>query len=148
MSKLEELEKKLAETPDDIDLLIDLGIEYGISKHFKKAKDVFTRVIELDDTNVDAHYNLGVLYSKVFFEDVTKEELWEDLTDDEFAFELATQELTYAINLAPDFIQAYNDLGILYKIRHIDDEAIKLFKKSLEIDPNQEDIKEELEDLI
>ncbi len=148
MSKFEELEKKLKETPDNVDLLIDLGIEYGISKHFKKAKDAFTRAIELDDQNADAHYNLGVLYSKIFIADVTKEELWEDLTDDEFAFELATQELTYAINLAPDFIQAYNDLGILYKFRNIKDEAIKLFKKSLEIDPNQEDIKEELEDLI
>ncbi|HDS09131.1 MAG TPA: tetratricopeptide repeat protein [Firmicutes bacterium] len=147
MEKIEELLKKIEETPDDFDLWLDLGIEYGKSGKFKKSMESMKKSLHLNPESPEVHYNLGVLYSKVFFKDISKEELWEDLTDDEFAFEMATKEFQEAISLDPEFVEAYSDLGMLFKIRHIDEEAIRMFKKSLELDPDQDEIRDELAEI-
>ncbi|MDD3627963.1 MAG: tetratricopeptide repeat protein [bacterium] len=147
MGKIEDILKKIDESPDNAELWLDLGIQYGEEGRFKRAMEALKHSLNLNPESPAVHYNLGVLYSKVFFKDISKEELWEDLSDDEFAFEMATKELQEAISLEPNFIEAYNNLGTLYKLRHLDEEAVKMFKKSLELDPDQEDVRDELDEI-
>lgn len=38
------------------------GIEYGVAQEYDKALDSFKKAIELDNSNPEFHYNLGVTY--------------------------------------------------------------------------------------
>ena len=39
------------------------GIEYGVAQEYDKALDSFKKAVELDNSNPQFHYNLGVTYS-------------------------------------------------------------------------------------
>ena len=53
-----------------------------------------------------------------------------------------------AIEIQPDFISAYNNLGVLLYRIDKKEESIDSFKKALEIDPNRKDIRYNLDKVL
>ena len=49
--------------PDDLEIRLSYGIVLANLELFKEAGNEFRFIIEQDDENADAHYNLGFLYA-------------------------------------------------------------------------------------
>ena len=147
MSELETLKEKYEKNPEDAETCLELGIAYGEQGNFTQAVPLLRKAVELDPENPNTHYNLAVAYGIILIDDLEIDEIWEDHTDEEELFELAINGYLRVIELDPEFIEAYNNLGTLYAIRGWHKEAKEIWEKSLELDPNQDDIKMELEDL-
>lgn len=54
----------------------------------------------------------------------------------EGAVERAEQELKTAVELSPDYAEAYNNLGIVYKKRELLDLALQHFQKAVDLNPD------------
>jgi Flp pilus assembly protein TadD len=113
----------------------------------KKAVELFEEASVMLPDDAELYYNLGVAYGELALEDVAREELWEDKTDEEDFFENAIKNYLKSTELNPDNTHAWNNLGILYKALDWDDKAAEAFERSLKIDPGQKDIMELLNEL-
>jgi tetratricopeptide (TPR) repeat protein len=60
-------------------------------------------------------------------------------------FSAAAESFRGAIKSNPNFVPAYNNLGIVYEKMNKRPEAIKLFEKALSIDPNNAEVRRNLE---
>ena len=145
--RIEELEKKLEEEPENVDVMIELASLYGEENALRKAVDLFEQVIGIDPENATAHFNMGVCYLKVLKSDLEVSEMWEDKADDEEFFELSIIAFQRAIEIDPEFVEAYNNLGTLYALRGWTDQAREQWERSLQINPNQEEIREDVASL-
>ncbi len=61
-SALSDCEKAVALDPRHRDALTDRGVVYAALGRTSEAMESYRRALEVDATNPDAHYNLGVLY--------------------------------------------------------------------------------------
>ena len=147
MDKIKELRKKMEEAPDNIETILELAYAYAEKGDYKKAAKYYKKAVEKDEKNGEAYYNLGVLYGRIALKDISVDELWEDKSDEEVAFNSAVNYYLKAIEIDKKNYHAYNNLGILYKAFDWHDKAKECFEKSLEINPEQENIKELLKDL-
>ena len=107
------------QTPKDIDIYINLGSAFYDKEDIENALQVYRNALELDPNNAKIHCNLGFLY-------------WGKGDLDE-----ALKEYQLAIDFDPNYDIAYNNMGVIY----LDDlgrvrQAIDLFKKSVECNPN------------
>ena len=50
------------QTPDDVEIYVNMGIAYGELKSYTQAIGAFKRAIQLQPNDADAHYNLGLAY--------------------------------------------------------------------------------------
>ena len=141
---IEELEKRLDSEPENVEVMVELASLYGEENEIRRAVDLLERTLGIDPENAIAHYNLGVCYLKVLKSDLEISEIWEDKSDDEEFFELAIIAFQRTLELDPDFVEAYNNLGTLYALRGWNDEAKEQWKRSLEIDPNQPEVREDV----
>jgi len=73
---------------------------------------------EIISIKPNAHNNMGDVYSR-----------WGD-------YENATVEFQKAIDLKPNYADAYHNLALTYQELEKDDEAIENYLKALEINPN------------
>lgn len=144
---LEELEKLVRENPQDINAKLDLAIAYGEKQMYDSAIDILESAISIDEDNPVLHYNLGVVYGMKLMEDLDVSKLWEDHTDEEKLFQTAILEYQKALELDPDYIEAYNNLGVLYELKGWKQKALEVWEKSLSLEPNQKDIKENIKSL-
>lgn len=106
-------------TPKDIDIYVNLGSAFYDKEDIENALQVYRNALELDPENAKIHCNLGFLY-------------WGKGDIDE-----ALKEYELAIKYDPAYDIAYNNMGVIY----LDDlgrvkQAIDLFKKSVECNPN------------
>jgi len=146
-ARIEELKKKLEGEPEDVAAMVELATLYGEENEMRTAADLLERAIEIDPENPTAHYNLGVCYLKVLKSDLEVSEIWEDKTDDEEFFELATVAFQRAIGIDPELVEAHNNLGTLYALRGWTDEAREQWEQSLQINPDQPEIRKDLASL-
>ena len=107
------------QTPQDIDIYINLGSAFYDKEDFNNALAVYRNALDLQPKNAKIHCNLGFLY-------------WGKGDLDE-----AIKEYELAIEYDENYDIAYNNLGVIY----LDDlgrvqKAIELFKKSIECNPN------------
>ena len=86
-----------------------------------EALDLYRQAIQMSPRFEGAHLNLGAV-----------------LNETGHASEQAVDEFKQAINLKPDDPAAYNDLGAVLGQGHLD-ESIRLFQKSIQLDPNYAD---------
>ena len=89
-------------------------------------------------------YNLGVALFLRVRKDREHLELWENLADDEQYAEEAIVALEDAIAADPKFTQAYNNLARLYALRGRKEDAMKAWTTSLELDPEQTEVRSEM----
>lgn len=90
-------------------------------------------------------YNLGVALFLLLKKDREHQELWENLADDEQLAEEAIMALEGAVTSDPSFVQAYNNLGTLYALRGRKEHALASWKKSLELNPDQPDVRADMD---
>ncbi|UCE17303.1 MAG: tetratricopeptide repeat protein [Gemmatimonadota bacterium] len=146
-TRIEELEKRLEAEPENVDVMVELASLYGERNEIRKAVDLLEQILGIDPENTTAHYNLGVCYFKVLKSDLEVSEIWEDKADDEEFFELAIVAFQRALELDSEFVEAYNNLGTLYALRGWNEEAKEQWKRSLELNSNQPEIRENLANL-
>lgn len=107
------------QTPDDIDIYVNLGSAFYDKEDFHNALQVYRNALDLDPKNAKIHCNLGFLY-------------WGNGDLDE-----AIKEYELAIEYDDTYDIAYNNLGVIY----LDDlgrvqKSIELFTKAVECNPN------------
>jgi tetratricopeptide (TPR) repeat protein len=132
--RMDEPEKALKEfaaaiqlRPDDNTIKINLSVFYQRQKEYKKAEDVLKYLQSISPWNANLYFRLGLVYK--------------DAGHDEAAI----SEFLKSVELAPDIINPYIELGNLYATRMKDLEKSKYYyTKGMEAAPKA---KSRVEDL-
>ena len=113
---LDELENDLRDSPDDPNLLINLGILYYLNKRIDKALEYLGKAIQINETSSHAYTNRGKIY-------LEKER-----------YDEAIQDLTLAIRYDKANKFAFNYRGIaLSSINHLS-ESVLDFTEAIKLD--------------
>ena len=127
----------------DSEKLVDLGINYASDGLYPQAIRIFEKVLDQDRDNVDAHYNLGVIYGRCAMDDLSHEEIFEDTTNEEVLREKAVAELLEVLRIDSEHTAAMNNLGTLYALNAQIGQALEMWHSSLASDPDQPEVIEE-----
>ena len=137
--------------PEEYEILLERGIHLAEQKAYKEALAALAKGVEMKPDDPEAHYNLGVLYGTMAVEAINPTNIFEgaeaDILDEEIWTEKAIFEYQAALDLDPDNYHALNNIATLYALRQETDLAIDALKRSLEKNPQQDDIAKELEEL-
>ncbi len=95
-----------------------LGAKRGETAHYQEAVDAYKQAIRLKPDCAEAHYSLGVAYSKL--------DRWQGALD---AFK-------QAIRLEPDYAEAHCNLGAAYDGLHRYQEAVDEYKEAIRLKPD------------
>lgn len=97
---------------------------------FDEAMAEYKKVLTIDSSCAEAHNNLGNLYATRAHNDSSgaKKQLFND----------AIKEYKEALKLKKDYLEAHNNLGNVYRANGMDKLAREEYNKALEIDPNCE----------
>lgn len=147
MEKIEKLLEKLENNPRNVNLLEDIAEVYYDEGNYKEAIEYFKRITEIEEENEEAYFNLGVIYGKLALEDIQVDEYWENHTDEEDFFENSIKNYLNCIEINPKNKYAYNNLAVLYDALDWTDKAKEMIEKSLEIDSDQDDLRDMLDEL-
>ena len=101
-----------------VDAYTNLGKVYTDTEEFKKAADAYEKVLTLsppEDQLPRIHLNLGVSYMGM------------DRVDD------AITEWKRAVDLSPDYMDAYMNLGTAYQSKDMPDSTRAVWKRALEV---------------
>ncbi len=102
---------------NNITKLFTDALEYYKVKDFKNAKEVYDKILEIDEENVEALVNQGVIFKL--------------LSENKKAYE----NYINAININSKYTLAYNNLGNLLKDTGNYKGALKVYSDSIKIDP-------------
>lgn len=102
-----------------------LGVAYYKAGDFKHALEAYNNAIELDDDYALAYNNIGNIYLAVYLK-----------SQDRIAYDMSVRNFKKAIELDTNLASAHNGLGGAYKKEGRIDDAIFLWKKSLELKPD------------
>jgi len=130
---------------DSLDDYISVSENVAREGRLDEAVDVLREANRRYPESPTGRYNLGVALFLRVKQDREHLELWENLADDEQYAEEAIVALEGAIEADPGFIQAYNNLARLYALRGRKAEALRTWRKSLELKPDQPDVRADLE---
>jgi tetratricopeptide (TPR) repeat protein len=92
-----------------------------------------------------AHYNLGVAIFMMLEADLSHLEIWENLAEQEELAEECVVAFQTAIERDPGMSAAYTNLASLLVLRGRTPEAVEFWEKSLELDPEQPEVRQNLE---
>jgi len=107
----------------------DLGWAYRKLGELFLAEVELRKALVLDDTDSISHRRLGVIYGM------------------QKRYPLAEKEFLLAIDLNPKNYSAYNDLATLFRLQGDKNKAAEALRKSLEIYPDQQDIRKTILEL-
>ncbi len=113
------LKNYLQHEPGNIDILMNLGIDYFLlpKPEYQKAIATFNEILKLEVQNAEAYFYKGLIYKESG--DTTK----------------AISNFQTAVETEPDFYDAYMQLGLLYAAKG-DDIAIKYFNNAISLNTN------------
>lgn len=131
---------------DSLDDYIAVGEKVAKEGRLDEAVEVMREATHRYPESPTGRYNLGVALFLRVKKDREHQELWENLADDEQFADEAMAALEGAVAADPKFTQAYNNLGRLYALRGRKEDALAAWKKSLELNPDQPEVQEEMED--
>ena len=116
---VEAYEKVLADDPDDIDMIFNLGRLYLKKENYESALNQFQKVIEIKTEDFHATHSIGLCYLYM--------ENWND----------AILYFKKAVSLNPDEYVAWNNLYISYARANMPREAEEAFEKAESLKENQ-----------
>lgn len=148
LRSIQELANVLKANPEDRDALVELGIVYAENEEYQKAKELFEKASKLYPDDPVIYYDLGFLYKMLLLKDTEHLELWEDVSDEQVLMDDAIYYFQKALEINPDYINALNNLASLYAIRNDYDDAITLWKRSLELDDSQELVRNDIQAIL
>ncbi len=121
------IEEALQLYPRNLNSLRIAGlVNYELGR-IEKAAEYFQRYIELNTQNAEIYYWLATIHYKLE------------------RFELAVMYGRYAVNLRPNYTEAWNTLGLALAGAGHPKEAVAAFEKALQFDPDNETIRANLE---
>jgi tetratricopeptide (TPR) repeat protein len=106
---LKELSTAMGLRPDDDTIKINLSVFYQRQKEYKKGEEVLKYLQTKHPQNANLHYRLGLIYK------------------DAGRYEDAVSEFLRSVELAPDIINGYEELGNIYATRIGDSEKAKYY---------------------
>lgn len=110
-----------------------------------QAIDILREAVRRFPESGEAYYDLGVALFMLLETRLAHLDLWQNLAEDEELAEEAVAAFEAAIERKPDFAPAYTNLGNMLALRGNVKKAVKLWRRSLELDPNQPEVAENLE---
>jgi tetratricopeptide (TPR) repeat protein len=116
-ARIAELSALVEQTPDDVELLVDLGNVYYENNMLDQALSSYERAAEVDSTHVGVKLNMGSLLA--------------DLGQ----FESSIHQLTTAFELEPENVLVAATLGSAYYGHRQYTQAVDMYRVALEIDP-------------
>ncbi|HOZ18083.1 MAG TPA: tetratricopeptide repeat protein [Candidatus Fermentibacter daniensis] len=144
---LKELQRAVAKDPGDIESRLLLARRYMEDHAPGKAISLLEQVTRLDPNQAEAWLRMGLCWGMAILENLPPVELWGEEKDEEVMVENALHALEKAIEYDPEMTGAYNAMARIFVIRGQDEEAVELFSQSLQLDPTQLDVVDELKDI-
>jgi tetratricopeptide (TPR) repeat protein len=120
-------ENAIALKSNDVEAIIGLGAIFQRSGDFAGAEQAYRRAIAVDPTQASAYCDLGALFLQ------------------EGNLSAAGEELTRALEHNSSYAPAYFDFGVLYEQMGRRDLAIDMYKKALNIQPDYQHARSNLE---
>jgi len=133
-----------AELPQELEALLHRAETLSRENQHADAIALLEKAVEDFPDQALAHYNLGVVWFARLKEDLEHLEVWEDLADEEEDFERAFGALSRSLELDDSLAPALNNLGRLSALRGWHEQAITYFERSLSIDPEQPNVRDDL----
>lgn len=112
------LEGRAKNEPEDASSCFLLGLEAQFSNHYEKAKVYYEKSLEIDQSNAQAHRNLGIVLAKLGRKDSAEAEFRE------------------ALKIGPADAKAHNNLGLLLKDLKRYPEAEIEYREAIRIEPS------------
>ena len=132
---------------DSYEEFVARGIAVAEKENFSEAIAALQQAIALDGERTDAHYNLAVVYGLLAMGDLVVEDYFEDHVDEEILLQNAIEEYQRVLEIDDQHIAAHNNLGTIYALHGERELAIHELELSLDIDPEQPDVREQLDEL-
>ncbi|MFP4055565.1 MAG: tetratricopeptide repeat protein [Candidatus Brocadiia bacterium] len=132
---------------ESYDQLVNRGIALAQNEEYGEAIRLLKQAIELDDDQPDAHYNLAVIYGRLAMSDLGAEDYFEDHVDEEILLQSAIEEYQRVIELDPLHLAAHNNLATIFALHGERELAIHELEISLDIEPDQPEVVEQLQEL-
>ncbi|NBB77441.1 MAG: tetratricopeptide repeat protein [Bacteroidetes bacterium] len=149
--QISEIRKELQSTPEDPQLLHDLGIGLFLIGNYRESAEVLRRAVQLRPDNVSYRFNLGNAYAEMEDYGLAKSaymdaldrdpshipslthlaDLYEQTGEPEKAGEL----FGYVTRLAPGNALGFFNLGNFLLRQNLHIEAVKEYEKAIQIDP-------------
>lgn len=152
LERLPELQRNIAEDPNNPGLQQELGVAKYATGDLQGAQSAYERTVELDPQNAVAHNNLGNTnrdlgdYAKAESEYRLAMKLDPKLTTPYMNLasiyqyilgkpETAIQIYEDGIKSNPDYVDFYTAIAAVYEQQGLKDKAIAMYKQALEIQP-------------
>ncbi|MCC5877061.1 MAG: tetratricopeptide repeat protein [Candidatus Sumerlaeia bacterium] len=132
--------------PEELEELIQQADELAELGEPRKALRLWRRQIErfIDDPN--AQYAYAQAAFRLLEEEIVTEKWWVSDVELVSLFEESLSALEEAVTIDETHFNSWNLMGALYALRHNFESAIPCWEKSLEINPDQIDVKNDLEE--
>jgi tetratricopeptide (TPR) repeat protein len=127
--------------------LVARGVELAEDEDFAEAIQALRQAIGLNGDLPDAHYNLAVVYGLLAMGDFDVEAYFEDRVDEEMLFQNAIDAYQRVLEIDPNHVAAHNNLGTIYALHGERDLALHELERSLELNADQPEVREQLEEL-
>lgn len=111
----------------------------------ERAIEILRRATRLYPDSAEAAFDLGVALFMKLEAKLAHLDLWENLAEDEDLVEECVRAFETAIECNPQFAPAYTNLGNLAALRGDRQRAVELWSRSLQLDPNQPEVADNLE---
>lgn len=130
---------------DSLDDYIGTTEQIAREGRLDEAVEVMREGVDRFPDSPTGQYNLGVALFLRVKKDREHLLLWENLADDDQLAEEAIAALEGAVDTDPKFVQAWNNLGTLYALRGRKNEALDAWNKSLALDADQPEVRDDIE---
>ena len=147
LSTRDTLEEAIRNNPDDIDARLNLAELMQKDRSPEEALDIYDTVIELDPDNPLAYLGKGLCWAMSLLDNIPTAEIWEREIDEQDMIDNAMEFLEQAAELDPELTEAYNAMGRLFAIIAQEEDAVDMFKQSLQVDATQLDVLEDLREI-
>ncbi|MCX7975199.1 MAG: sulfatase-like hydrolase/transferase [Candidatus Aminicenantes bacterium] len=109
----------------DPEILNLVGLAYAQQGNLKKALEVYDLALAIDDKYPSLYANMGWAYLSLFLK-----------SNDQRALQNSFEKFKRAIEIDQNFSQAYNGLGLTYRLMGNIDEAINCWQRALQFNPD------------
>jgi len=137
-------DKALELEPYHIKIWLNKAITFTFQGNYEKAYDCYNIVLDIEPEYAEAWHWQGITFNMhgflerdiAYMEDDHRESNEEEIAHGQGKFEKACECFDMALNINPDYIEAWHWKGVALYNQGNYEEAIKCFDKALEINPD------------